>query len=436
VTSVEPATTGTPELRRALGRWDLTAIGVNQVIGGAIFLVPSQVAQLIGGWSVIAVVLAGISSLLVALCFAEAGSRFESTGGAFIYTRAAFGRFIGFEVGWMQWFTRVTSQASVANGIALALAFYWPDAAHGAARIVIITTLTVALLIVNVAGIEQSAWLVNGFTIAKLVPLIGFAVLGIWFWDPALMQPLGRVESGKVATAALLLIFTFGGYDVVGVPAGEALSPRRHVPFAFVATIVIVTILFSVVQFVLSGVLPTLAQSSTPIADAALRLFGPAAALVVGIGAVLSMTGNNAGQVLSGSRMLFALAEQGDLPRLIARVHPRYRTPANAIVITACIALALALSGSFVKLAAVSAIARLVAYAGTAGATLRLRRLELDKRVAPAGFVIPFGSTIPILALLTSALILVGGSAEQLGGGAVALLVGAVLFGAAHRKNG
>jgi amino acid transporter len=121
---------------------------------------------------------------------------------------------------------------------------------------------------------------------------------------------------------------------------------------------------------------------------------------------------------------------------LIARVHPRYRTPANAIVITACIALALALSGSFVKLAAVSAVARLVAYAGTAGATLRLRRLELDKRVAPAGFVIPFGSTVPILALLTSALILVGGSAEQLGGGAAALLAGAALFWAAHRKNG
>src|SRR6185295_980800 len=85
-----------PTLRRALGRWDLTAIGVNQVIGGAIFLMPSQVAAQIGAWSPIAFVLMGLASLTVALCFAEVGSRFDSTGGPYLYTRAAFGRFVGF----------------------------------------------------------------------------------------------------------------------------------------------------------------------------------------------------------------------------------------------------------------------------------------------------------------------------------------------------
>ena len=114
----EQATTG---LRRELGRWDLTAIGVNQVIGGGIFLIPAAIASEVGAWGPIAFVLVGLSSLLVALCFAEVGSRFDSTGGPYLYTRAAFGRLAGFEVGWMQWFTRVTSQASNANGIALAL---------------------------------------------------------------------------------------------------------------------------------------------------------------------------------------------------------------------------------------------------------------------------------------------------------------------------
>src|SRR5437899_11471532 len=112
-------------LRRALGRWDLTAIGINQVIGGAIFLMPSQVAAEIGAWSPIAFVLMGLASLTVALCFAEVGSRFESTGGPYLYTRAAFGRFIGFEVGWMQWFRRASSQATVMTGIAVALGYYW-----------------------------------------------------------------------------------------------------------------------------------------------------------------------------------------------------------------------------------------------------------------------------------------------------------------------
>ena len=183
----EVPTVDNATLERALGRWDLTGIGINQVIGGAIFLIPSQVALAVGGWSVGFVVLAGVSSLFVALCFAEAGSRFDGTGGAYVYTRAAFGRFIGFEIGWMQWFTRVTSQASVVNGIAVSVAYYWSAAADGLPRAALITLLTAALAAVNVVGIRQSAWLVNALThrqagaaarvhrVRSLVPGIGMS---------------------------------------------------------------------------------------------------------------------------------------------------------------------------------------------------------------------------------------------------------------------
>src|SRR6266705_6700719 len=122
---ITPTASQNPTLRRLLGKWDLTAIGINQVIGGAVFLMPSQVAAQVGNWSPIAFLLAGFASLLVALCFAEAGSRFEATGGPYLYTRAEFGRFVAFEVGWMQWFTRAASQASVMAGIAVALGYYW-----------------------------------------------------------------------------------------------------------------------------------------------------------------------------------------------------------------------------------------------------------------------------------------------------------------------
>lgn len=118
--------TSQPTLLRELGRWDLTAIGINQVIGGAIFLIPAVVAREVGNWAPIALVVIGLASLCVALCFAEVGSRFEGTGGPYLYTRAAFGRFVAFEIGWMQWFTRATSHASIANGLALALGFHFP----------------------------------------------------------------------------------------------------------------------------------------------------------------------------------------------------------------------------------------------------------------------------------------------------------------------
>jgi amino acid transporter len=154
-------------LRRALGRWDLTAIGINQVIGGAIFLMPSQVAAQIGGWSPLAFVLMGLASLSVALCFAEVGSRFDSTGGPYLYTRAAFGRFVAFEVGWMQWFTRASSQASVMAGIAVALGYYWPVMTADWPRTAMLTGVTAALTWINVRGIKR-AWLVNALTIGKL----------------------------------------------------------------------------------------------------------------------------------------------------------------------------------------------------------------------------------------------------------------------------
>src|ERR1700680_3607123 len=132
-------------LRRELGKWDLAAIGINQVIGSAVFILPSQVAAQLGNWSPIAFVGVGFASRLVALCFAEVGSRFEGTGGPYLYTRAAFGRFIAFEVGWMQWFTRVTGQAAVVNAIALALGFYWPVMTGGVGRISMVAAGTPAL---------------------------------------------------------------------------------------------------------------------------------------------------------------------------------------------------------------------------------------------------------------------------------------------------
>src|SRR3954463_570412 len=132
-------------LKRALGRWDLTAIGVNQVIGGSIFLLPSQVAVLVGAWSAVAIGAMGLVSLSVALCFAELASRFEGTGGPYLYTREAFGGFVGFEVGWMQWFNRAASQASIMAGTTLALGYYWPSATSGWPRAAVIVSIAASL---------------------------------------------------------------------------------------------------------------------------------------------------------------------------------------------------------------------------------------------------------------------------------------------------
>jgi amino acid transporter len=413
-------------LRRELGKWDLTAIGVNQVIGGAVFLMPALLAAQIGGWSAYAVGLVGILALCIALNFAEAGSRFDGTGGAYLYTRAAFGRFASFEVGWMLWITRVTSWASVVNGLTTALAYYWPSLGAGQdgfAREILITAVILTIMVINVLGIKQSSWVVNTLTIGKLTPLLIFILLGLPYVSFDALRPEMSLTWTQISASSLYLIFAYGGYEVVPVPAGEAKNPRTDVPFAMVATIVIVAIVMTLAQVVAMGTLPNIAASERPLADASLLFLGVWGALLMTAGGAVSMTGNNVGQALSGSRNLYALAEQGDIPKLFGHIHPRFRTPSIAIIITSLVALGLALSGNFATLAASSALSRLLVYAGTCASVLALRRQ------GPAAFTIPGGPVVPVVALIVSVAIIFGATEQQLRVGSIALVVGAVMYG-------
>jgi len=418
----------TPSLRRELGPWDLTAIGVNQVIGGAVFSLPAVIAANTGAWSPWMVGAIGIVSMLIALTFAEVASRFEATGGPYLYTKAAFGRFAGFEVGWMLWFTRATSWAAVTNIVVASLGFYWTGITTGLPRAILITTLITILAAINIRGIRQSSFVVNGLTIGKLLPLAIFIVTGMWFVDWARLE-LGTIPSAtNLSASALLLIYTFGGYEIVPVPGGEARNPRRDIPFALIMTIVIVAVVITLAQVVCVGTLPDLSASKTPLADAAAAFLGAGGAAMITIGAVISVTGASMGGALSGSRNLFALAEQGDLPALFGYVHPQFRTPVVAILITSGVTLTLALTGTFQSMATVSAISRLVVYVGTCVSTLRLRSRRFEGVAHPAAFVVPLGATIPIAAIVIALAVLAGASSIQLRNGALALIAGAVLY--------
>src|SRR3954453_7599684 len=335
----------------------------------------------------------------------------------------------------MQWFTRAASWSSVVSVLVASLGFYWPGATAPGMRAVLITVVISTIAGINVSGIRQSSVVVNLLTAGKLLPLAIFSVVGLPLVDWRRLTAPASMSVADLSSSALLLIFAFGGYEVIPVVAGETRNPRRDVPFALILTIVVVTCLTMLAQVVSMGTLAGVATSKTPLADAAATFMGAGGAAMITIAAVLSTSGNNMGQALSGSRNLFALAEQHDLPPFFGRIHPQLRTPVNAIVVTAAVALALALSASFQALAAASAISRLVVYVATCAATLRLRQPRFDSVVKPAIYVVPGGAVVPVAAIVVALAILAGASPLQLASGSAALIAGAVLYVVAVNRS-
>lgn len=419
-TSGEP-----PRLQRVVGLAGLTAIAVNGVVGSGIFVLPATVALILGPASPVAYFIAALLTALVVLCFAEAGSRTERTGGPYVYAREAFGPFVGFQVGWLFFLTRLTAGAAIANAFVAYLGVLWPAASSGLARGVVLTALIGGFALANAAGIRHGAFLVNVFTIAKLVPLLFFVGVGLFFVDAERFEILTIPALPSLREASLLLIFAFGGFENASVPAEEVKQPRRNVPIALLMAIAATTVLYVLIQIVTLGTYPDLAGDPAPLASAAEAFLGPGGALFLTAGAVLSTAGSISALSLVGPRILYALSVGGQLPRVFGRVHPQWRTPHVSIAAYAIAAWAIALWGTFAQLAAASVVARLIFSAVTCLAVPVLRRKQGGE---PAGFVIPGGATVPLLATAVSLWLLSGMSRAQMIGGALALLVGTLAY--------
>lgn len=415
-----------PTLRRAVGRWQLYGLSINDVIGSGIYLLPAAAALLLGPASLWAVLLAGVAVSLLVLCYAQAASYFDQPGGGYLYAREAFGPFIGFEVGWMLLLTRIASAAALSNGLAEAVTHFWPHAASGGMRIAIVVGSLGLLVAINILGVRAAARTGVFLSVAKVVPLLLFIAIGAWHVDMSLATPLPASPTPRaLGEAALLLLFAYAGFENLPAAAGEYRNPRRDVPFAMLSMIATVTVIYVAVQWVALGTLPGLAQSQTPLAEAAARFGGGWLALLLTIGAAVSILGTNSNTIMLGPRYLHALASDGFGPRVLADIHPRLLTPVAAIVTVGALSLVLALSGSFVQLALLSVIARLCTYIATAGSVLVLRRTHGQRDGA---LQLPGGGLIPVLAALLAVGLLASASWRNLMAGAVALLVGAVVY--------
>jgi len=397
-------------LKRGIQKWDLVFLIINSVIGAGIFALPAKVFALSGVYSILAFLVCALVMMVLILVFAEVSSRFEQTGGPYLYVLKAFGPLPAFVIGWLLMLTRLFSYATLINLLVLYLSFFSPFFNQQEVRIGMVLLITGMITYVNWIGVKNTARISNILTVAKLLPLAAFILIGLFFIDPKLLKA-GPIPSWEdFSASSLLLIFAFGGFEASLVNSGEIVNPKKNLPFGLITAAAIIAGFYILIQVVSIGTLPGLASSDKPLADAATGFMGWYGGMFITLGAVVSILGTLNVQILSGSRLPYALSLEDQLPKVFSKVHPKFATPIVSIAFFASLVAIVAISWGFMSSLAVSVISRLVLYGMVSAALIKLRKQGMEGSF----YKIPYGNFMALVGIGATLWLLSGSKAEEL----------------------
>lgn len=414
-------------LKREITRWDLVLLLINSTIGAGIFGLPSRIFSLSGIYSLPALFLCAAIVFILVLNFAEVASRFDKTGGPYLYILAAFGKIPAFIIGWLILITRVSTYAALINLLVTYLVYFNPLLQGQVYKYGLITGITLLLTWINYLGIKSSTLVSNTLAIAKILPLLFFVIVGLFFINPDLIK-LDQAPPvlSDFSSSVLILIFAFTGFEAVLVSTGEIRNPRKNIPFALIISILFVAVFYSFIQFVSIGTLPGLVSSEKPITDATELFMGPAGAVLITVGGIVSIGGTLNAAMLIGSRVPYALSEENQFPRLFSKLHAKNCTPVYSLLIFAGVSLIASLTGSFIYAVSISVISKVLIFLMVCIALIRLRRMD---KAETTYYKLPYGHFFAIAGILASVWLLSSSKLSELIDVIVAVAVGLVLFG-------
>lgn len=365
-------------LNRSISRWEMVLLFINGVIGAGIFGLPSKAFKEIGVYSIAALLVCAVTVFIIIICLAEVSSRFEKTGGPYLYARSSFGPLAGFITGWLLLLTRFITFAALINLFVTYLSVFSDWFTLPSSRIFIIILITCLLAFINHIGIKSSTRVNNFLTIAKLLPLFIFIAVGMFFIEPANFEIRHVPDFSSFSSTVLLLVFAFGGFESILVNSGEVKNPKKNVPFALLLASAVIVVIYILIQFVSIGTLPGLGASEKPLAEAAGLFMGKQGASLIAIGALFSILGTLNAVMLVGSRLPFAFSQENQLPGFLSYVHPKHLTPTWSLVVYTIITLIVSITNSFIYAATISAITRVMIYGIVCLALIRLRQVDKD----------------------------------------------------------
>lgn len=411
-------------LIRAVGTGALAAALVNIVIGAGIFTIPSALAAALGVYAPLAFVLCGIAMAAIAICFAEGGSRIPSSGGAYGYIDAAFGPLAGFVTGNLLWLSGVLACGAVAAALADVTArLLAPAWLAGATHAAVIVAVIGVNAYVSIAGVSQSARVISIATVVKLVPIFLFVAIGAFSVHASNLAPAEIPSPQDIGRGLILALFAYSGMEATLGASGEVAEPAKTIPRALLIAMVAVAVIYVSIQTVAQGILGGALQNATPPLAAAMAAVHPALRMMMLAGAGFSMLAWMSSDFLGNPRILFAVARDGFLPKVLGRVHPRTHTPHVAITCYAALSIGLALSGTFAELAVLSTLATSVVYVLGALAAWRLTRQSVAFAGPPLNF--PWLGTAVIVATFSMIVLTALASWTEIVG--IAALVGAIV---------
>jgi basic amino acid/polyamine antiporter, APA family len=396
-------------LKREIGVRALALAILNITVGTGIFVIPAIIAEDLGAAAIVAYLVCGALIFLIALCFAEVGSKTAASGGVYVYIENAFGHYAGFIANNLYWLGAcVLSDAAVANALADTLKSFFPFLGNEMYRGLFFLFLFGGFGLLNIRSVKHGIRFIEFAAFGKLIPLVLLVIAGTTFVSTKNLVWTFYPTISNVGTASLLLFFAFVGLDTPLSNGGEIKNVKRTVPLGIFFGILSVLILYISIQLVAQGVLGATitAHKDAPLAAVAGIIFGKAGIVLIIVATCISMLGNLGGEILSIPRILFAGARDGLMPKIFGKVHPRFFTPHIAVLFYAALGFLFAISGGFKQLAVIASASTLVIYLGVVLSTLKLRkndsvRSEKTFRV-PGGIIIPILAACAIVWLLSS----------------------------------
>jgi basic amino acid/polyamine antiporter, APA family len=415
-------------LNRSLGLYDVVSLVIGTIVGADIYIAASFGAGLLGPFAVVAWVIAGFMAILIALCFAECSSLVPQVGGPYAYAKRAFGNFTGFLAGWALLIASWSSIAVFPLAFVAYLEFFIPHMSQ-TLQIIIKILFVFFLTLVNYFGVRQAGKANDVLTILKITPILILTIAGLAYFiiKPSLLianfTPIAPLGLGGIGSAIVLIFWAYVGFELVTVPSDEIINSKRTIPLAIGIGMGVIALFYVVTNFVILGLVPwmQLSMSTAPLALAGYTLIGAIGAGFLTVGALLSISGSDEAGILSAARIPYAMAADGLLPRMFARVHPKYETPYVALITQNVVTLIAAIFGTISQLIILSVFTLLFCYFLTCISVFPLR-----KKYGTGGFKLPW--IVPVLGVVVALYIMSQCAPNQIIIGSALILLGIPVY--------